>query len=484
MRLQKPFDVSAPDFHPMAPLRVVSFHGVQNGARRQRDLIYDPNLRIKEKPPIFSGDFECGNLGQVFMTGVRQYEIHILPDPTAYYSALWYFFKVSDIPPGEYQFSIYGFFRDAHLHGIGVQPVALSALGTDKGIGWQRFGQDINFWCCKRGLENEYALSFRFHVAETDTIYFAYLYPYSYTRLRDWIMNQPLGVEFSTVCRSHGGVDVPAFFWDADFQRCQNVKNLTIPQHRPGRDYRKPLIVICARHHPGESCASFAMEGFLSALLSESRAGKRLLKSFSFLVIPMMNVDGVICGYYRPTLTGYDMNRSWTFPKRKDNPVEFATVCLLDRLVKTRQLLFILDFHGHSAQCNAFTYSVWDPLVPYNEYVGLFPRIMAKRCVIFDEEASFSTTPESYSSTMRVALHRRYNIPFAYTLEMSFGGIDIGSRANTQITPLLYRDVGIATVCSLATMLLEQVPLAAMMKAYVPPVFKACGEKSDNEGKS
>ena len=73
----------------------------------------------------------------------------MLPDPTNYYSALWFFFKVENLKPGEYFFVINGFFRDCHQHNIGVQPVAYSERLARKGVGWQRIGYNLNFWTTK-----------------------------------------------------------------------------------------------------------------------------------------------------------------------------------------------------------------------------------------------------------------------------------------------------------------------------------------------
>jgi hypothetical protein len=74
---------------------------------------------------------------------------------------------------------------------------------------------------------------------------------------------------------------------------------------------------------------------------------------------------------------------------------------------------------------------------------------------------------------MRVALHERYQIPFAYTLEMSFGGLDIGPRSRTQLTPDSYREVGAAAVSAMATMLLDSIPLRTIVDSYMPPIFRS-----------
>jgi hypothetical protein len=394
----------------------------------------------------------------------------MLADPTPTYSAFWYFFKVEAMPPGDYVFTIIGFFRDAPLHQIGVQPVALSMAAVSRGIGWQRFGNNMNFWCSKRGSVPEWSLSFTFKVAETDTMYFAYLYPYTYSDLSSFLRNQPAPFMTCVIGKSHGDVDVPAIYWDSDIHKFGNLRTFNFG--RFGKSVRQPLIVVVARHHPGECNASYAMEGFIQNLFGRSKDALRLLKKFSFLMIPMINVDGVICGYYRPGLTGYDMNRSWQLPNAKENPVEHAILTVLDRLSRSRQILFFLDFHGHSAECNSFTYGVWDEMVPYNDFEGLFPRLMSRATSLFSEDDSSSLPPQAYASTMRVAVHHRYQIPFAYTLEMSFGGINIGPRSKTQLTPDCYREIGTATVKAMATMLLDHVPLQAIMDGYSPPPLK------------
>jgi hypothetical protein len=174
----------------------------------------------------------------------------------------------------------------------------------------------------------------------------------------------------------------------------------------------------------------------------------------------MVNIDGVICGFQRSSLTGYDMNRSWVAPTPRRNPVEFAIVQLLDRLAKCRKLVFLLDYHGHTSQANAFTYGVANPTVRGNELQALFPMEMARQTSVFDIDGGGALPPTVYTATMRVALHHRYRIPFAYTLEMSYGALDIGPRAWTQLTPDAYREIGEATVRALEVVLLEQLPEA------------------------
>ena len=69
----------------------------------------------------------------------------------------------------------------------------------------------------------------------------------------------------------------------------------------------KKIILVTGRIHPGESCGSLMVSGFLTYLCSPQ--GAELRKQSLFLVIPMMNPDGVILGNYRTGVSGVDLNR-------------------------------------------------------------------------------------------------------------------------------------------------------------------------------
>lgn len=502
-----------PSLDDPPPIIPDSYENQQNAVTNPYSMYF---TCTDSRPMTFSGDFECGNLGRVYRTGQNEYEISMLPDPSPHYSAHWYFFKVENIPPGNYTFTITGIFRNLNLHDIGVLPVALSLNDVKEklsspykskngSIGWQRFGDGINFYCTGKS-PSQYSLRFSFIVNdEPDIIYFAYLYPYTYTQLKNFLTTK-LSLQFvpSILCQTPGKIDFPVIFWDANLQKCVDVNTIMRNSNRmasqrqadlmhlpstavkrrwflsSSTDNKKPLIIIAARHHPGETCASYAMEGFMESLFCDDSEGalitstkidaKRLLEKFSFLILPMMNIDGVVCGYFRPALNGYDMNRSWIRPSSKLYPVEYHVIKLVDILVQKNPLLFFLDFHGHSSQCNAFTYGVWNDSIPLNTYEGVFPRLMSRTTDLFDDENSISFIKESYPTTMRVAFHNRYKIPFAYTLEMSYGGMNIGSRKYTQFSQGGYREIGLSVMKVLAEMLIDHLPIDGFLSNYYPPV--------------
>lgn len=61
----------------------------------------------------------------------------------------------------------------------------------------------------------------------------------------------------------------------------------------------RKAVILSSRVHPGESNASFIMEGMLEFLVSDIPAARRLRELFVFKIIPMLNPDGVIVGNYR-----------------------------------------------------------------------------------------------------------------------------------------------------------------------------------------
>lgn len=64
----------------------------------------------------------------------------------------------------------------------------------------------------------------------------------------------------------------------------------------------RPLIVVIARQHPGETPGSFVCEGLLDYLLGKDKESDFLRKNYEIKVVPMINPDGVCAGNYRTNL--------------------------------------------------------------------------------------------------------------------------------------------------------------------------------------
>jgi murein tripeptide amidase MpaA len=117
-----------------------------------------------------------------------------------------------------------------------------------------------------------------------------------------------------------------------------------------GRDLHRLMIGegplqfwIIARQHPGESMASWWMEGFLARLLDPDDAiSRRLREMVKVHVVPHMNPDGAIRGHLRCNAAGANLNREWEAPTMKRSPEVFVTREAMD----VSGVDFCLDVHG------------------------------------------------------------------------------------------------------------------------------------------
>ena len=107
------------------------------------------------------------------------------------------------------------------------------------------------------------------------------------------------------------------------------------------------------------------MKGVLDFLTDPHSLEAYLLrKNFVFKIVPMINIDGVVTGNYRGSLTGMDLNRKWKAP----NPVIFPELASIKRMAQQfaneRQVVLYCDFHGHSRARQAFMYGNDYPINP------------------------------------------------------------------------------------------------------------------------
>ena len=62
----------------------------------------------------------------------------------------------------------------------------------------------------------------------------------------------------------------------------------------------RPRVFVSARVHPGETPAQFALQGFLDFLLRpDDPRSAALLRKYVFLIVPVLNPDGLVLGHYR-----------------------------------------------------------------------------------------------------------------------------------------------------------------------------------------
>ncbi|XP_031618477.1 cytosolic carboxypeptidase-like protein 5 [Contarinia nasturtii] len=104
----------------------------------------------------------------------------------------------------------------------------------------------------------------------------------------------------------------PELFPDSHSKRCKLFKN-------------KKIIFVSSRVHPGETPASFILNGFLKMLFDrKNRYATILRRMYIFKIIPLLNPDGVFNGYYRSDVLGHNLNRVYLSPKRDTQPSIYA----------------------------------------------------------------------------------------------------------------------------------------------------------------
>jgi len=166
-----------------------------------------------------------------------------------------------------------------------------------------------------------------------NSVYFAYFAPYSqelHMETMAGLVAQSPKTEIKTIGQTLDGADMEVVV----------VKNPEGVVENP-----KSLWFI-ARQHPGESMASWWMEGFLRRLLDPADpVANALLSKAVVYVVPMMNPDGAKRGYLRTNAAGANLNREWANPKEDYSPEVFW---VLKEMHKTG-LDLALDVHGDEA---------------------------------------------------------------------------------------------------------------------------------------
>jgi murein tripeptide amidase MpaA len=72
------------------------------------------------------------------------------------------------------------------------------------------------------------------------------------------------------------------------------VRNIVTKQ-----DGVRNVVVISGRVHPGETPASHVVHGLMEFLLSSDASAAALRKLATWVIVPMLNPDGVSAGNYR-----------------------------------------------------------------------------------------------------------------------------------------------------------------------------------------
>ena len=328
--------------------------------------------------------------------------------------------------PLSVRFNIVNMMKADSLYNYGMKPVAYSErenLSQTSAKGWKHAGDTICYFKNSKSYVKKkkdkvvrskyFTLSFTYTFENPDTVFFAHCFPYTYSNLQSFLST------LESDRRIHSFVRRKLLCYSLANNRC-DLLTISSPSSNPTTMMSRPVIIVTARVHPGETNASYMMEGFLKFLTSEDEAAKLLRECYVFKVVPMLNPDGVIHGNYRCSLAGVDLNRKYNQPDPMLHPTIFSMKNLLKSCQKDRGIFLYLDFHGHSQNKNAFLYGC-DPLQTnikqvvagtneldseiasnYSIFSRIFPKVLATISSISAEENVFSSQKKSLITMKRI----------------------------------------------------------------------------------
>lgn len=232
-------------------------------------------------------------------------------------------------------FNIVNISKSRNLFKDGMTPLVKSSARPK----WQRLPKTHVFYYKSPVHQNHYVLSFSFAFDREDEVYqFSLSFPYSYSRMQSYL--GLLESKFND-----------KFHRETIGQTIQNrkvelitVDNVEKPVKRLIRS-KVRVIVIIARAHPGESPASFVLQGFMEFLLANHVIANILREHFIFKIIPMLNPDGVFLGNNRCNLVGHDLNRCWNSASSWTEPELFGITKTLKDLDESSVRLKYHDSH-------------------------------------------------------------------------------------------------------------------------------------------
>mmetsp|Transcript_37072 Transcript_37072/g.86192 ORF Transcript_37072/g.86192 Transcript_37072/m.86192 type:complete len:388 (+) Transcript_37072:439-1602(+) len=311
-------------------------------------------------------------------------------------------------------------------------------LAERKGTGWFRCGEEIGYFpnSVRRSQDGGcYTLTFKLTFPFCDdTVYLAHCFPYTWTRLQRQLAAlehfdpETNVLQRTRLCATLAGnrVDLLTI---TNFTSCAEA----IAKRRG--------VMLTARVHPGETGASWIMEGLLKFLVSSSPRAMELRDMYVFKIVPMLNPDGVINGNYRCSLAGVDLNRQWKTPHPLKHRPIFCAKEVLKQLASTREVAMYCDFHGHSSKHNVFMYGC-EATGPKKHSEKVFPLLMAEVCDVFSANDCHFMMKKDKESCGRVVVFKELNIVNSYTLEASFAGADTGPSAGIHFNVSHYQAMG------------------------------------------
>jgi len=197
---------------------------------------------------------------------------------------------------------------------------------------------------------------------------------------------------------------------------------------------KKKIIIVTARVHPGETVSSYIVEGLIRFLVFANkksnivetskfdhngkpyspnaiRTAKFLRKKFVFMIIPMVNPDGVVAGHYKSSFAGHDLNKIFLIPNKKLHPVIYH---IQNLVASSKDKIFsYIDLQGHVKKKCTFIYGPEFPLHNQNYFkIRALPKILDTLSEDFRFHSCMFHVNKHNERTARVVLYRKFDITY------------------------------------------------------------------------
>lgn len=139
-------------------------------------------------------------------------------------------------------------------------------------------------------------LGFRLQL-QSDTVWIAQNLPFTMTRMYtflDTLESSPMVTRETIGTSVHG----------------RPIDMLTLTDNSYP-DEGKNTVWLISRQHPTETPSSYLIQGLLRRVLDSSTFSGAFLRDIVLMIVPMVNVDGVVEGFARRNANGIDLNRNW-----------------------------------------------------------------------------------------------------------------------------------------------------------------------------
>ena len=418
---------------------------------------------ISENIVNFESNFECGNLQFVYLINNQDlnndesndniskennnYQLFLQNDTNTKGHSQWFFFKITKGNKGQkIKLNIMNFQRKKTKYSQGIKIWYFSQKKKEeKRIGWHHTKEEVTYsqnflYNYIKGKRNYYyTLSFEYTFEyNNDEVYFANCIPFTYSDLindlNGYTIKENEKYNFfdrKKLCSTITGNDVDYFIINNDTD---------ILNHDKDNTKNKKGIVLFARQHPGETVSSWVLKGAYEFLMGFNEEANYLRDNFIIKIIPMVNVDGVICGNSRTSLAGCDLNRRWLHPDEFLHPEVYNLKELIMNFNNSIKIEYIIDFHGHFDTFNSFFYG--NKSKTDNKFCKYFPFICGKLSNIISSDKNSFKMPRFKRGTGRINLYRELNIENIFTLETSYFGCNQGKYINQYFNIDILKEIG------------------------------------------